>query len=194
MIELPSVRRRIVGTALRRYRVDLGYDLDDAARILECDRSKISRIETGQRGIRPRDLRDLLGEYGVEKAMQETLSMIAAPRGGNGWWRGDGSWPEAYADFLILEATASKIMIYEAQQVPDLLQDEDYTKAVGGVRAGVPKLSALQRVAETRQVRQDLVLGAKTKARPPPRRGTAPGCRSRVRGTRLCRPIRCSAS
>ena len=49
------VRRRLIGGALRRYRENIGYTLEDAARILECDRSKISRIETGQRGIRPKD-------------------------------------------------------------------------------------------------------------------------------------------
>ncbi len=49
----PSIRRRLVGSALRRYRESLGYDLGVPARILECHPSKISRIETGQRGIRP---------------------------------------------------------------------------------------------------------------------------------------------
>jgi hypothetical protein len=48
-----SIRRRLVGSALRRYREHLGYDLGVPARILECHPSKISRIETGQRGIRP---------------------------------------------------------------------------------------------------------------------------------------------
>jgi transcriptional regulator with XRE-family HTH domain len=58
----PPVRRRLLGAALRRYRENLGYGLDEAARILECDRSKISRIETGQRGIRAKELRELLAE------------------------------------------------------------------------------------------------------------------------------------
>ena len=56
------MRRRLVGGALRRYRENVGYALEDAARVLECDRSKISRIETGQRGIRPKELRELLTE------------------------------------------------------------------------------------------------------------------------------------
>ena len=59
------MRRRLVGGALRRYRENAGYALEDAARVLECDRSKISRIETGQRGIRRNELRDLLAEYGI---------------------------------------------------------------------------------------------------------------------------------
>jgi predicted transcriptional regulator len=52
VVETPPVRRRLLGGALRRYRESLGYRLEDAARILECDRSKISRIESGRRGIR----------------------------------------------------------------------------------------------------------------------------------------------
>ena len=49
---LPA-RQRLVGWYLRDYRESAGYDLADAARVLGCNRSKISRIETGQRGIPP---------------------------------------------------------------------------------------------------------------------------------------------
>src|ERR1700678_4403104 len=52
----------------------MGYTLADAARMLECDRSKVSRIETGQRGIRGKELRELLAESGVagnERAILE---------------------------------------------------------------------------------------------------------------------------
>jgi hypothetical protein len=42
-----SVRRRLLGGALRQYRESLAYGIDVAASILGCDRSKISRIETG---------------------------------------------------------------------------------------------------------------------------------------------------
>ena len=80
MVTAPPVRRRLVGGALRRYRENLGYTLDDAARILECDRSKISRIETGQRGIRGKELRELLTEYGIGDEQQKILVALAAPR------------------------------------------------------------------------------------------------------------------
>ena len=72
------MRRRLVGGALRRYRENAGYTLEDAARVLECDRSKISRIETGQRGIRPKELRELLAEYGVPDSEQAALVAIAS--------------------------------------------------------------------------------------------------------------------
>jgi transcriptional regulator with XRE-family HTH domain len=81
VIDIPSARWMLVGAALRRYREGLGYGLEDAARILRCDRSKISRIETGQRGIRPLDLQVLLMEYGVVgEPEQATLTAIAGPR------------------------------------------------------------------------------------------------------------------
>lgn len=56
-----------IGAALRRVRVAAGLSIDDAARILDCHRSKISRVETGQRCIRPKELRELLAAYGVDE-------------------------------------------------------------------------------------------------------------------------------
>src|ERR1700733_10507260 len=87
MVPAPPVRRRLVGRALRRYRESLGYTLEDAARVLECDRSKISRIETGTRGIRGKELRELLTEYGVAGEQQALLVLLADPRGAFGWYR-----------------------------------------------------------------------------------------------------------
>ena len=78
----PPVRRRLLGSALREYRESLGYNLDEAARILECDRSKISRIETGERGIRPKELRELLTEYGVPFQRAGGAARRRAPRPG----------------------------------------------------------------------------------------------------------------
>jgi transcriptional regulator with XRE-family HTH domain len=116
---------------LRRYRENVGYALEDAARVLECDRSKISRIETGQRGIRPKELRELLTEYGVPESEQAALVAIASRGGQRGWWHPyAGSFSEAYLDYIIMESVASEIMAYEAQLVPDLLQTDDYARAI----------------------------------------------------------------
>ena len=127
----PPVRRRLVGGALRRYRENVGYALDDAARILECDRSKISRIETGQRGIRPKELRELLTEYGVAAGEQHALVAIAGRGGQHSWWHPYAdAWPGTHLDYVIMESAASEIMVYEAQLIPGLLQTDDYTRAV----------------------------------------------------------------
>ena len=124
------MRRRLVGGALRRYRENVGYALEDAARVLECDRSKISRIETGQRGIRPKELRELLTEYGVPASEQLALVSIASRGGQHSWWRPYAdTMSDAYLDYVIMESAASEIMTYEAQLIPDLLQTDEYARA-----------------------------------------------------------------
>ncbi len=98
--------------------------LEDAARVLECDRSKISRIETGQRGIRPKELRELLTEYGVgERRTRRPGGHRPTPGRRGSWWQAYGeTLPEPYRDYLALEQAASDILLYDPQHVPDLLQ------------------------------------------------------------------------
>jgi transcriptional regulator with XRE-family HTH domain len=131
------VRRRLVGAALRRYRENVGYALEDAARVLECDRSKISRIETGQRGIRPKELRELLAEYGVSASEQLALASIASRGGQQSWWHPYAdTLSDAYLDYAIMESAASEIMTYEAQLIPDLLQTDEYARAIAAAEPG----------------------------------------------------------
>jgi transcriptional regulator with XRE-family HTH domain len=153
--EAPPVRRRLLGAALRRYREGLGYRLDDAARVLECDRSKISRIESGQRGVRARDLRDLLTEYGVGEQEQRTLAAIAQSPRARGWWQPYADiLPGGWLDYFITEAAASQIQAYQPQLVPDLLQTQEYARAViGADPAGVQDL-----VIEAMLTRQQVIL------------------------------------
>jgi len=131
------VRRRLVGGALRRYRENVGYALEDAARVLECDRSKISRIETGQRGIRPKELRELLAEYGVPASEQLALVSIAGRGGQHSWWPPYAdTLSGAYLEYVIMESATSEIMTYEAQLIPDLLQTDDYARAIVAAEPG----------------------------------------------------------
>jgi transcriptional regulator with XRE-family HTH domain len=166
MASIP-VRRRLVGRALREYRQGLGYSLDDAAELLECHRSKVSRVETGQRGITPRELRQLLAEYGVDERVRETLAALARPLGGNGWWRSYMDvLPAAFVDYAILESAASRITIYETQQVPALLQTQEYAEAIAAAdaladeetRHKLVQATAARRRAVLREQRPDLAI------------------------------------
>ena len=146
MTTAPSVRRRLVGGALRQYRENLGYTLDDAAGILECDRSKISRIETGQRGIRGKELRELLAEYGIGDEQQKPLTALAAPRGAPGWYRDYADvLPGAWQDYLILEASATRISAYEPQRIPALLQTPAYARELAEADPGLADSDARER-------------------------------------------------
>jgi transcriptional regulator with XRE-family HTH domain len=160
VITAPSIRRRLVGGALRRYRENLGYTLDDAARVLECDRSKISRIETGQRGIRAKELRELFAEYGIGEQQQEILLAMADPRGAFGWYRAYAdALPGAYHDYLILEAAASRVMAYEAQRIPVLLQTPAYAQALAKADPGLASSEARDRAVDAVLARQKAILG-----------------------------------
>src|ERR1700753_4203887 len=122
----PPVRRRLLGSALREYRESLGFKLDEAASILRCARSKISRIETGERGIRAAELRELLTEYGVPAVEQEALLAVAHRGRDAGWWLDFRDVLSADAqDYIVMEIAATEILLHEANQVPPLLQTAD---------------------------------------------------------------------
>jgi transcriptional regulator with XRE-family HTH domain len=160
MTAIPPVRRRLLGAALRRYRENLGYGLEEAARILDCDRSKISRIETGQRGIRAKELRELLTEYGVPDGEQSALLAIAHGGRQHGWWQ---AYPDVLTDsgqdFVIMEAAASEMLVYEPQQIPDLLQTALYARAVANADARCTSEEQREHAVEVKLTRQQRVLG-----------------------------------
>ena len=160
MTTAPPVRRRLVGGALRRYRENLGYTLDDAARILECDRSKISRIETGQRGIRGKELRELLTEYGVSDEQQKILTTLANPRGALGrQLEYADAFPGAWQDYLILEAAATRISAYEPQRIPALLQTPAYARELAEADPSLDDGEARDRAVAAVLARQKAILG-----------------------------------
>lgn len=161
MIDPPPVRRVLLGAALRRYRENLGLALEDAARVLECDRSKISRIETGQRGIRPKELRELLTEYGISEPEQGTLAAIARAGNRGSWWQAYSNIvPEPYRDYLALEQAATAVLLYDPQHVPDLLQTPLYAQARAIAIRSVPADTAQGTPAALVLARQE-ILGAR---------------------------------
>jgi transcriptional regulator with XRE-family HTH domain len=155
----PPVRRRLLGAALRRYRENLGYGLDEAAQILECDRSKISRIETGQRGIRAKELRELLAEYGVPDGEQAALLAVAHGGREHGWWQ---DYPDVLAeagqDYVIMETAATEILAYDSHQIPDLLQTHAYARAVAAADPACAGDEQQAHAVEVKLIRQRIVL------------------------------------
>jgi transcriptional regulator with XRE-family HTH domain len=159
MTATPPVRRRLLGAALRRYRENLGFRLEEAARILDCDRSKISRIETGQRGISAKELRELLTEYGVPDGEQAALLAVAHRGRQHGWWQGyQDVLSDAGQDYVIMEAAASEICVYDVHQVPDLLQTPDYARAVADADPAFDTDEARAQAVEVKLARQRGVL------------------------------------
>jgi transcriptional regulator with XRE-family HTH domain len=151
----PTVQRRRLGIELRRLREQAGKTIDEVAQVLECSSSKVSRIETGQVSATPRDVRDMLGFYGVDPARRDQLVEVARAARKKGWW-------EAYSDTLVvplvgLEVAADQILAYEAMVVHGLLQTHDYAVAmIHALRPDLPPDQA-ERWVQLRMDRQELL-------------------------------------
>ncbi len=158
MTDAPPVRRRILGAALRRFRAEAGCTLDDAARILDCRRSKISRIETGQRGIRGTDLRQLLAEYGVDGPRRDALLSLARKPRQDGWWqpssqvRGD-----AYPGFTELGGAGITVGTYDTQLLPGLLQTGNYARAIAAASLVKESQEEREQFVQVRLAQQHLL-------------------------------------
>lgn len=148
----PTVQRRRLGVELRRLREQAGKTIEEVAQALECSDSKVSRIETGQVGATPRDVRDMLDLYGIRDEERDALVQLARQARRRGWWQAYNDTP--VVPLVGLEAAADRIYTYEQMVVPGLLQTSEYAGAV--LRVGRPDLSP-QRIArwlELRMARQ----------------------------------------
>lgn len=133
----PVAPRRRLGAELRRLREAANKSVEDAAKVLECSASKISRLETGKGVPRARDVRDLIALYGpAAEAERERLLRWTSEGQGQGWWNDyrDVIHGELLADHLLryvaLESDATAIHAFEPEIVHGLLQTEDYTRAL----------------------------------------------------------------
>jgi transcriptional regulator with XRE-family HTH domain len=127
----PTVRRRRLGTELRRLREGAGLTCEQAGDHLACSASKISRIETARVPARAADVQNLCELYAAGEERTATLVALARESKTEGWWqRFDGTMPDWFSTYVGLEAEAASIRTYEIQLVPGLLQTEAYTRAV----------------------------------------------------------------
>ncbi|GHE28414.1 XRE family transcriptional regulator [Streptomyces vinaceus] len=145
----PTVSRRRLGSELRRLREISGMTTQQVAERLLISQPKISLLENGRRVVKPRDVRDLCGLYGVQDQRRvEHLMQLAGESGQQGWWNSYGDIP--YGAYIGLEAEAAAIRLYEPLVVPGLLQTPAYARAV---IAGTIPLITPEKAAARLQVR-----------------------------------------
>jgi len=153
-----SIHARLVGTCLRDYREAARLDLQDAATVLGCDRSKVSRVESGERGILPVDLSRLLDIYDADPDERQALLVLAGADRSQGWWEQYRRILDpGYQDILAAEHAATAIMIYAPLQVPELLQSSELARATAAADPGLPE-GAEDLVASATMARQHAVL------------------------------------
>ncbi|HEV2640976.1 MAG TPA: helix-turn-helix transcriptional regulator [Actinocrinis sp.] len=133
--DTPTLHRWELGNRLRRLRQDRELTLERVSADLSAEYAgfspaKISRMETGKRGVNPRDVKDLCEYYGADPAETAALLQLAKDGRGQDWWAGHGSVGDRDSTFIAHEAIARRILNYEAVYVPALLQTREYAQAV----------------------------------------------------------------
>lgn len=157
----PIVYRIMLGARLRRLRESTGITRESAGYQIRSSDSKISRMELGRVGFKERDVADLLTLYGVVTDT-DRAPILALAREANrpGWWRAFAdvvpSWSEPY---LGLETAAALIRTYHLHLIPDLLQTEEYARAVIRQTSsrGVLSDEVVDRMVAMRTTRQRLL-------------------------------------
>jgi transcriptional regulator with XRE-family HTH domain len=152
----PTVRRRRLGTELRKLRESSGYKLEEVAAQLGVAPSTLSRIETGKAPTKSAYLNQMLEMYGVvEPDMRAVLVDMAREGHRKGWWAAyDDVLPSGFDIFVGLEAETAAVRSYEISVVPGLLQTPDYARAV--LREMFPRHGAeqIERLVDLRMERQ----------------------------------------
>ena len=153
----PTVRRRELGARLRALRTEKGWTVEQVAEQLLISPSKVSRLETGQRGASARDIRDLCDLYDLGDDERRRLTDLAAEGKQHAWWQ---PFSLPYSTYVGLEADATSIRDFGLGITPGLLQTPDYARAV--LRATVPRRApdTVEQLIEGRIARQQRILAA----------------------------------
>jgi transcriptional regulator with XRE-family HTH domain len=144
----PTLRRWELGGTLRRIREEQGRTIEQVAEDLSelhgsgFSAAKIGRLETGQRGANPRDVRDLCDYYELDPDERDRLVALAREVRQSSRVLSINA---AYDEFVALESIAKTIRTFEPIFVPGLLQTAEYFQALfeGDIRAGArPEFTA----------------------------------------------------
>ncbi|MEV4939627.1 helix-turn-helix domain-containing protein [Streptomyces zaomyceticus] len=160
----PTVRRRRLGSELRRLREAAGLTLEEVeARNPALKLSKVSRIETARLGIKAPDLDALLALYGLDegdegeavRAKRTVLHRLARDGARRGWWQ---TYREiispAYADLISLEDDAASMRTYQSLLIPGLLQTAAYARATISAINMTSPAERVTGLVEVRRARQ----------------------------------------
>jgi transcriptional regulator with XRE-family HTH domain len=155
----PTVRRRRLGSELRRLREERSIKLEEVAEQLGLAPSTLSRIETGKAPTRSAYLTTMLDIYGVSDPVQKRMLTDMAREGHRkGWWAvWEDALPTGFGIYVGLEAEAASLRVYEAQVVHGLLQTEEYARAVMTTVRRRQTPAEIERLVNLRLRRQEVL-------------------------------------
>lgn len=153
---VPTVRRRRLGEALRRYRSEAGLTLDVAAEHMGWIGPKLSRVETANGHVKPGEVAALLKVYEIDDpAVVSALAGLAKDAKKQGWWQTySGIVSPTYADYISLESDADSVHEFAPLLIPGLLQTAAYARETIAANAITRVPEEVAALAEVRQARQ----------------------------------------
>jgi transcriptional regulator with XRE-family HTH domain len=155
----PTVRRRRLGSELRRLREAHSIKLEEVAEHLGVAASTLSRIETGKAPTKSIYLNAMLEMYGVnDPAQRQVLVDMAREGHRKGWWSVyDDVLPTGFGIYVGLEAEAAGLRSYEAEAVHGLFQTPDYARAILREVHNRDSEEQVERLVDLRMKRQDVL-------------------------------------
>lgn len=146
-----TTRSRQLGAELKRVRERTDYSARDLARALGWSESKVSRMESGERGASEVAVATYLAYFRVVGPEMDRLLAMCRDI-----WAKDWLLPQELRTLTTHETTATLINQYEPLVVPGLLQTESYATALFRLAGRVPEDSIEPRV-RARLERQNLL-------------------------------------
>jgi transcriptional regulator with XRE-family HTH domain len=155
----PTVRRRRLGSELRRLREAHSIKLEEVAEHLGVAASTLSRIETGKAPTKSLYLNAMLEMYGVNDPGQRQVLVDMAREGHRkGWWSVyDDVLPTGFGIYVGLEVEAAGLRSYEAEAVNGLFQTPDYARAILQEVFNRDSNEQVERLVDLRMKRQDVL-------------------------------------
>ncbi|WP_329415318.1 helix-turn-helix domain-containing protein [Nocardia vinacea] len=133
-----TIPRRQLGRELRELRHGAGLSIADAARLIERGAGTLQRLEKGESPrIRQLDIEALCKIYSATNRMKALKALAAQadertrPVDDSCWWqRYEDLIPDDFGTYLSLESAAAKVIMYQADVVPGIVQTADYARAL----------------------------------------------------------------
>ncbi|MQA26025.1 MAG: helix-turn-helix domain-containing protein [Micromonosporaceae bacterium] len=124
-----AVPRRQLGRELRRLRMEAGLTMEAAAQAIGRSAPTLWRMEKGGSPMRPGDVAGMCRVYGADDRTTEALMALATETRSRGWWRSyHGAIPKWFDTYIGLEQAASELRVYNASEIPGLLQTRPYAE------------------------------------------------------------------